>query len=156
MVINNTYFKDKKDNDNAIRFEELVHKAFYVLQDLIGIDDSEEICFYATELKESFGGTFSLLPLKQKIDEDDMESIEHIFGDSRKQALYCAYLIGCETFIEINSNHIENDDEDAVVDTIIHEILHHLTSDEEEEHGEKWFDLAKYVSKNSKYNIIQK
>lgn len=142
--------------ETALRFEEMIYKAFDVVQRLIGVDTSEEIFFYATDLDNSYGGTLSLLALKYVFHENAGAIPQYLFsGKERDRAIFSAYSSGCETFIEINVNHIENDDEDSIIDTIIHEILHHLTNDEDTEHGEKWLDLAKYVSENSKYKIIK-
>lgn len=146
---------DKKNlkKETAIRFERLTKKAFKIVKECFGIDESEQIYFYATQL-DAYGGTFSLIPLKYELIEEDGAIVKYLFGDERKKSIFYAYSEGYETFVEIDINHLENDKDESIVDTLIHEILHHLTNEEEEEHGMRWCDLAKYVSENSMYKIL--
>lgn len=138
------------------KFIDCIYISSKIIYDLIGIDMSEDIYIYTTHLDNSFGGTFSLVGFGNSLREDAGKLTRYIFtNDEREKAIFKAYDMGMETFIEINIKHIEEDSKDEIIDTVIHELLHHLTIEEEEEHGERWCDLANYISKNSKYNVLK-
>lgn len=137
--------KDKK------RFEELVRESFRVLNDLIGIDESEDIYFDVNDdFKNEFGRTINLLGFRKLYKTTGMGWTKLFDRCSSIKSHICKEY---ETMIIINKKHLEEQHEHEVVNTLIHEILHHLTSEEEEQHGNRWKDLAKYVSNNSIYYI---
>lgn len=137
--------KDKK------RFEELVRESFRVLNDLIGIDESEDIYFDVNEdFKNEFGRVINLLGFRVLYDLSGIEGEQLLDMWSTIKNNICKEY---ETMVVINKKHLNEEDDKEIINTLIHEILHHLTNEEEEQHGTRWKDLAKYVSNNSIYCI---
>lgn len=127
------------------KIDRLVKEAFQVLRKLIRIDESEEVYFYVNDdFTNGFGRSLCLVGFRG---EDELDELID------KNDIIFKICNSYETLIELNRNHLNFDEEEEVINTIIHELLHHLTNNEEEEHGVQWTDLAKYISRNTKYQI---
>lgn len=135
---NNMYIEKRGLKEEEYqKLKRLVNESFAILQDILGIDRSENIYICITdELETCFAITVNLLGYR------DMYIINNL-KETPMSKIYKQY----ESMIQIDKKHLLFADENQIIDTIIHEILHHLTNDEEDEHGMQWTDLANYVFK---------
>lgn len=87
-------------------------------------------------------------------------SVRRITFNNRFTSTFGSYISNTKT-IEISKRHFACGNREDVMNTIIHEISHNICEDRYGEqidnngHTREWFEIANYISKNTKYKIEQ-